>query len=226
MAAEGVPAQHLDRLSLGGDPQRDREVAVAAWRRAEARVYPTVMVSADLYSQYIEVVRAVIDQLGEVHNEDDLVRTWHEQREIGAETVRRLAPSMASLMDPEAIRDAAFCQRHRDTTREQGKQIARDRLARAQREGAQWVVLFEDVTPMGSQGLEMHVRSGRALHTSSQIESDGSGAVHELEVVQLDPADGTWLLDKPPLMPNQRYRDHEEWNARIRQARETFGRED
>ena len=42
--------------------------------------------------------------------------------------------------------------------------------------------------------------------------------------MQLDPADGTWLLDKPPLMPEQSYDTHEEWEARIEQARDLFGR--
>ena len=31
----------------------DREAAVAAWRRAEAQIYPSVMVNAELYQQYI-----------------------------------------------------------------------------------------------------------------------------------------------------------------------------
>ena len=62
----------------------DRSAAVAAWRRAESRVYPTVMVNADLYQQYIGVVRAVADALGSVRTEDDLVAAWYEQREIVA----------------------------------------------------------------------------------------------------------------------------------------------
>ena len=44
----------------------------------------------------------------------------------------------------------------------------------------------------------MHVRTGRALHASAQTEPMGE-ATYELEVVQLDPRDGAWLLDKPPL---------------------------
>ena len=36
---------------------------------------------------------------------------------------------------------------------------------------------------------------------------------------------GTWLLDQPPLMPAQRYPTHEEWEARIAQARATFGKD-
>jgi hypothetical protein len=203
---------------------RDRDAAVAAWRRAEAVVYPSVMVNAVLYEQYLTVVRAIADQLRDVHSEDDLVRTWQEQRDLGADTVRRLSPSMAALMNVEAVRDAAFCQRHRETTREHAKEIAQQRLLQAHTTGAPWVVLFEDVTPFGSHRLEMHVRSGRAIHASAQTEPEG-GATYELEVVQLDPRDGAWLLDKPPLMPPSKFARHDEWEARIAQAREHFGKD-
>ena len=54
----------------------DREAAVEAWRRAEARIYPSVMVNAELYQQYIGVVRAVAEELRDVRTEDDLVTTW------------------------------------------------------------------------------------------------------------------------------------------------------
>ncbi len=202
----------------------DRDAAIAAWRRAEAVVYPSVMVNAVLYEQYIQVVRAIRDELRDVHSEDDLVRTWHEQRGLGTETVRRLSPSMAALMDVDAVRDAAFCQRHRETMREHAKEIAQQRLLEARRTGAQWVVLFEDVTPLGSHRLEMHVRSGRAIHASAKTELHGP-PTYELEIVQLDPRDGAWLLDKPPLMSARRFSRHDEWEARITQAREEFGKD-
>jgi len=204
-------------------PPPDRSTVIATWRRAEARVYPSVMVNATLYQQYVGVVRAVIEELGDVRTEDDLLTAWSERREVGSEVVRRLAPSMGMLMDVDAVRDAAFAQRHRDITREQGKELARARLEEARRTGADWVLLFDDVTPFGSHRLEMHVRSGRALHASSKLEPDAMRASYELEVVQLDSRDGTWLLDKPPLMPARRFGDAEEWEARIEQARVTFG---
>jgi hypothetical protein len=197
---------------------------VAAWRRAEAVVYPSVMVNATLYQQYVQVVREIVEQLRDVKTEEELVRTWHEQRDLGTEALTRLSPSMAALMDPEAVRDAAFCQRHRETTREQAKEIARERLERARREGAEWVVLFEDVTPLGSHRLEMHVRSGRAIHASVKAEPDRD-PTYELEVVQLDPRNGAWLLDKPPVMPARRFVRHDEWEARIAHARSLFGKD-
>jgi hypothetical protein len=202
----------------------DREAAVEAWRRAEARIYPSVMVNAELYQQYIGVVRAVAEELRDVRTEDDLVAAWHERRDLVREVVSRSAPPMLAIMDLGAVRDAAFCHRHRDLTREQGKVLAAQRLERAKLEGAEWVVLFEDVTPLGSHRLEMHVASGRALHAAAELPLDGTRPKFTLAVVQLDPADGAWRLDAPPAMPEQTYDTREEWDARIEQARVQFGR--
>jgi hypothetical protein len=201
-----------------------REDAVAAWRRAEARVYPTVMVDAAIYEQYLTMVRAVADELADVRTEDDLVTAWEERRELAGAVVARHAPSLRAFMDLEAVRDAAFCHRHRDITRSRGKEIARERLEQAWIDKAEWVVLFDDVTPLGSHRLEMHVRSGHGLHASCKRDVDRP-ATYSLEVVQLDPGTGAWLLDKPPLMPTQTYRTPEEWEARIAQARATFGKD-
>jgi hypothetical protein len=202
----------------------DRDDAIAAWRRAEARVYPSVMVNAELYQQYIGVVRAVAEELRDVRTEDDLVLAWHERRDLVRAVVSRSAPPMLALMDQASIRDAAFCHRHREITREQGKAIAAERLERARIEGAEWVVLFDDVTPLGSHRLEMHVASGRALHAASELPLDATRPKFTLEVVHLDPRDGAWLLDKPPAMPEQTFDTREEWEARIEQARALFGR--
>jgi len=201
-----------------------REDAVAAWRRAEARVYPSVMVDAAIYEQYLTMVRAVADELADVRTEDDLVTAWEERRELASGVVARLAPSMRAFMDIEAVRDAAFCHRHREITRARGKEIARERLEQAWRDQAEWVVLFDDVTPLGSHRLEMHVRSGRGLHASCKRDLDRP-ATYSLEVVQLDPGTGTWLLDKPPLMPAQTYGTPDEWEARIAQAKAAFGKD-
>ena len=199
--------------------------AITAWRRAEARVYPSVMVNSVLYEQYITMVRVIVDELSDVRTEGDLVVAWKERSNVAVEVIARLAPSLGSFMDVAALRDAAFCQRHREITRTQAQQIAHERLERARREQADWVVLFEDVTPFGSHRLEMHVRSGRAIHASSKLDLDQTRPEFELEIVQLDPADGAWLLDKPPLAPTRRYASDQEWHARIDQARATFGRD-
>jgi len=202
----------------------DREAAIDAWRRAEARIYPSVMVNATLYEEYIRVVRAVAAELADIGSEDDLVTAWHERRDVVREVVSRSAPPMLALMDLNAVYDAAFCHRHREITREHGKAMAAERLERARRERAEWVVLFEDVTPLGSQRLEMHVASGLALHAAAELPLDAGRPKFTLEVVHLDPADGAWQLDKAPAMPEQTFDTREEWEARIEQARVLFGK--
>lgn len=202
-----------------------REEAIAAWRRAEARVYPSAMLNATLYEQYVTSVRAVADELADVRTDDELVRAWQERRDLAADVVRREAPTMRAVMDVEAIRDAAFCHRHRQLGREQAKQLARERLRRAREQRADWVVLFEEVTPLGSQRLEMHVRSGRAIHASSRTEPDRPAPVFELEVVALDPATGAWLVDEPPLLPTRTCRTHAEWTSLVEHARANFGKD-
>src|SRR3954471_19579747 len=230
VARPRVPAQHLDRLNTGpthpgGASSMPREDAIATWRRAEARIYPSVMHNPTIYEQYIAVVRAIAEELSDVRREDDLVTAWHERRDIATAVLERSPPTMRAVMDMDAVRDAAFCHRHREITRERGKEIARERLEEARRTGAEWVVLFDDVTPLGSHRLEMHVRSGRALHASTQVDAERPTPTFELEVVQLDPATGAWLVDQPPLMPAQRYATDDEWQARIAQARATFGKD-
>ena len=201
----------------------DRDAAVAAWRRAEGHIYPTVMLNATLYQEYVAVVRGIAEELGDVRSEDELVLAWHERRDLVDEVIARTAPSMAQLMNRDGLRDAAFCHRHREITREQGKELAARRLEEAKRTGAEWVTLFDDVTPLGAQRLEMHVRSGRAIHTSTQLPLDGTRPSWEFEVVALDPHDGAWLLDKAPLLKKQTFDRQDEWEARVQQARSSFG---
>jgi hypothetical protein len=183
-----------------------------------------VMVDAAMYEQYLTMVRAVADELADVRTEEDLVTAWEERRELASAVVARHAPSMRAFMDLDAVRDAAFCHRHREITRARGKEIARERLEQAWRDQAEWVVLFDDVTQLGSHRLEMHVRSGCGLHASCKRDVDRP-ASYSLEVVQLDPGTGAWLVDAPPLMPAQTYRTPEEWEARIAHARATFGKD-
>ena len=113
-----------------------REEAIAAWRRAEARVYPSVMHNATIYEQYIAVVRAIAEELSDVRTEDDLVTAWTERTDIATAVIERSPPTMRAVMDMDAVRDAAFCHRHRELTRQRGKELARERLETAQREGA------------------------------------------------------------------------------------------
>ena len=107
----------------------DRDAAVAAWRRAEGHIYPTVMLNATLYQEYVAVIKGIAEELGDVRTEDDLVLAWHERRDLAHEVITRTAPSMGQLMNRDGLRDAAFCHRHREITREQGKELAAQPIA-------------------------------------------------------------------------------------------------
>lgn len=202
-----------------------REDAIAAWRRAEGQIYPSAMLNTALYEQYLTAVREVADELADVRTEDELVDAWERRETLARDVVARGDPTLRSVMNVEAIRDAAFCHRHRQLGRERARAIAAERLRAARERHDEWVTLFEEVSPLGSQRLDMHVRSGRAIHASSSVEPDRAEPVYELEVVPLDPATGAWLVDRPPLMPAQTCRTHAEWTSRIEQARATFGKE-
>ena len=107
------------------------------------------------------MVRAVAEELTRrAHARTTSSRPGMSGATLVRAVVSRSAPPMLALMDLGAVYDAAFCHRHREITREQGKAMAAERLERARREGAEWVVLFEDVTPLGSHRLEMHVAIG------------------------------------------------------------------
>ena len=106
---------------------------MAAWRRAEARVYPTVMVDAAMYEQYLTMVRAVADELADVRTEDELVTAWEERRELASASSRatrpRCAPSWTSrrcATRPSAIATA--------TSRARGAR--RSRASASSRHGA------------------------------------------------------------------------------------------
>ena len=86
-------------------------------------MYPSVMHNATIYEQYIAVVRAIAEELEDVRTEDDLVTAWHERRDIATAVIERSPPTMRAVMDMQAVRDAAFCHRHREITRERAFQL-------------------------------------------------------------------------------------------------------
>ena len=204
----------------------DRNATLALWRRAEAEVYPAVMVNAALYQDYIRVIRAVVDALHDVETEDDLLVAYAEYPGVADAAAGRLGVAMGRVMDLGRARDAAFCQRHRDIQRARGRAIAQERLEEARRTGRAWVVLFEDFTPLGSHRLEMHVRTGRAIHASTTVDVDAARPTYELEAVRLLPETGAWVLDAPPLVPSRRYERKDEWLAQIDKLRAFLEREE
>ena len=172
------------------------------------------------------MVRAVADELADVRTEDDA-----RDRLGGAPRARerrgrpRTRRRMRAFMDLEAVRDAAFCHRHREITRARGKEIARERLEQAWREQAEWVVLFDDVTPLGSHRLEMHVRSGRGAARLLQARPRPAGDLLARGRPARSGHRARGCSTSRRSCRAQTYGTPDEWEARIAQARATFGKD-
>ena len=153
------------------------------------------------------MVRAVADELGDVAHRgrprDRLAASGASSR---SEVVARArAARCAPLMDLEAVRDAAFCHRHREITREHGKEIARERLERgaAHRRRVGRAVRRRDaarLAPAGDARPHPAARCTRPSQARARPAGDRRSSSRSSSSTR---ATGTWLLDKPPLMPAQ-----------------------
>ena len=59
------------------------------------------MMNAALYEQYVTAVRAIAEELGDVHSEEELFVAWHERRDIALEVVVALVAEHALGHGPE-----------------------------------------------------------------------------------------------------------------------------
>jgi hypothetical protein len=178
------------------------------------------MVRPELYERYIVLVRAIADELRPVESEEELMKAYREQPRLADEVAERLELP-AHELDLGLARDAAFCLRHRDLVGELQRDEARRRVARARVEGEEWVVVFEE----SRSGLhppyrlvEMHVRSGRAIHSFVEQSADTGRPVFGVEVIRLDPMTGDWIPDAEP-EAREELDDPEAWRARVEALR-------
>ena len=153
------------------------------------------------------VVRAIADELARrAHRGRPRGGLARAARASRTEVVERLSPPMRRADGPRRrARRGVLPPPPRDHARARQGDRAASGLEARQRAAAEWVVLFEDVTPLGSHRLEMHVRSGRALHASAETAARQADADVRARGRPARPGDGAWLLDKPPLMPAQRF---------------------
>ncbi len=178
------------------------------------------MVRPELYERYILLVRAIADELGAVRSEEDLLNAYLEQPSLADDVAARLELPAREL-DLGMARDAAFCVRHRDLVGELQRDAARGRVARARADGEEWVVVFEE-SRRGLQPpyrlVEMHVRSGRSIHSFVEQSADTGLPVFGVEVIRLDPMTGDWIPDAEP-EAREELDDPEAWRARVEALR-------
>lgn len=197
--------------------QPGRDELVLAWRRGEERLYPVVMVQPEMYEQYVLLVRAIADELAEVGSEEALAHAYLERPDLAREVASHIDLPTFARMDVALARDAAYCLRHRELVGELQRSEAHSRVERARAGGQEWVAVFEE----SSHGLqppyrlvEMHVPSGRAIHSFVEQSLNTGLPVFGVELIRLDPMTGDWIPDVEPTA-REEFGDPKAWRERI-----------
>jgi hypothetical protein len=180
----------------------DRDDVLLAWRRGEERLYPVLMVRPELYERYVRLVRSIADDLGSVSSEEGLLHAYATGEGSAEEAALRIGLAPYAGLDLALARDAAFCLRHRELLGQLQRVEAHRRVERARAAGAEWVTVSEESSPSlpsPQRTVEMHVASGRAIHSFVELSPDTGRPTFGLELIRLDPMTGDWIREVDPV---------------------------
>jgi hypothetical protein len=171
----------------------EQEIAalVRRWREDEARLYPVVMVRPDLYERAGLLVRALADELRAHTAVEELAAAFPRAPETLDGLLARTGMA-AEELDLGLIAGAAFGIRHREILGALERLRALRLISEARDRGGAWVVLHESGRPerTGHRRLEMHVRSGEALHLYIDPDPATGRPEYGLQRLRLDPGSG------------------------------------
>ncbi|HEY4624932.1 MAG TPA: hypothetical protein VIH01_02875 [Blastococcus sp.] len=172
----------------------------ASWEQAEARLYPTVLDSPELYQRIVRLVRLTADHLRLLgHGTSALVAAAERGPQLVAAVVDHSGVP-ASGLDLELLARAAMAMRYREL---RGEQAARRRLRRFEEgraAGVRWVVVEESGDPEGDpyrpySRLEVAATTGRGQLLSTAPDEDYRGVMHAVRRVRLDVDTGEVVED-------------------------------
>lgn len=202
---------------------------LAAWRAAEERLYPMIMVVPEAYERVVRLVGEATVELQLAC--PDLASLVAASPGV-ADDVRRLAAAngFGEGLDFPLIAASACLMRYRqleaDTHRDQRRRL----IAGAVEAGDDWVTLAQGTPPttwppMPSSTVEMHLASGRALEQTTTID-EATGAAHfALSEIPLDPSTGERGRDEPDESAGrEEFDDLSAWRAAIAARREMIER--
>lgn len=205
-------------MDRGHPVSLDAADVIAAWRRADERLYPLVMVDPDRYTRVVSVVRATADRL-DGHTTNDLIRERRRGRELVASSCAAVGVPFEALGDAEIVADAAFGLRHREVLAQQRRREVADRIAAARAAGEARVVLTESgradqpgVTPY--ERIEMRLDDGRGLRSTVDVDPDSFQPVHAVEHLRLDPSSGA-IIDAGAAATARTFATREAWEATV-----------
>jgi len=193
------------------------------WQSAEERLYPIVMVRHEAYEAALVLVRAVVDELAEVGDAEELATRYEDSARLVADAVRETAVSTEGL-DLGVVAGAAFNIRYRELLAAAQREQAKQRIRAAASAGEDWVVLFEtgrtEFAPLSPyRRLEMRIADGQGLHASIVPDPSTGDPVYAVEIVQLDPATGDWVHEAEPAEAPVTYPSRSEWDRALADLR-------
>jgi hypothetical protein len=187
---------------------------IRKWEEAERRLYPSMVAQPEVVAGSMQLVRAVADDLGSVHSQEELAEAWGRATELAESAARGLGMKTEAAADLELVAGAAFALRHRELMAEATWSATRRRIDQARPLGDEWVVLSEAGVPEAPfpqpySRVEMRLADGFAIHTAAELDPDSEGIVYSVEGLRLDPTTGE--LAGPAGPPRREFADHEEW---------------
>jgi hypothetical protein len=221
MSDDGAPGRPAER------PRTVPPELLAAWRTAEERLYPVVMVRPDLYQQVVGLVGRVAHELRRSCPD---VGTLVEAAPHLVAAVRRIASgdgqSLAEL-DLPMIAAAACCFRYRELAADAARDQRLADLSAAAGRGEVWVVVEQTGEPqsfsvMPFTKVEMHLPSGRALKLSVEQDERTRGPHFRVEEVAVDRTSGQRIEGESKQPGVQEFHDVDSWVVATRRWRQAI----
>jgi hypothetical protein len=204
----------------GGIPPQ----VLSAWKSAEERLYPVVMVRPDLYERAVRMVRAVTDELAGCLDLPALAAAWGEAAEIVHRAAGEAGLDLDGL-DAGLIAGAGFSMRYRELAASAARNERLGRIRAAGEAGEAWVRV-EEIGSRETAGMmpwswvEMHVPSGAGLRQTLEADPTTGAPRYSLEVVPLDPATGDRLPVPPDVVAvEESFDDPTEWLSAVEAKR-------
>jgi hypothetical protein len=200
-------------------PRSIHELA-PAWEAAEARLYPVVLTRPEAYARYLELIRAIADELAGCGTVHALLEAADHQGAIAEVAVRRSGIATEGL-DVELAAQAAFALHYRHVVAATARDEALARISSARDRGDPWVTVAEsgDPVPGPYLRLDLHLVDGSAILASVTIDAETGDPRFGLEAYRADPDTGDRLEDADPIAPQETYEERSEWERAAAELR-------
>ena len=206
------------RAGLGPGPQacpamtRSIDELAAAWEAAEARLYPVALTRPEAYARYLELVRAIADELASVGTVEALAAASDRGEELAALAIERSAIATESL-DVGLATEAAFALRYRHVVAATARGEVLTKIATARERGDPWVTVVESGDPMHGPylRLDLHLADGHAVRASVTFDAETGDPRYGLEAFRADPDTGDRLDDAAPIAALQVFAERPAW---------------